>query len=422
VTSEAVVLIRRGKAAGGLEILVDWRFGGVVRVAEIVVVGAGVIGLGVAYELARRGARVTVLDARAAGLGASQASAGVLAPYIEAPAQGALRDLSVESLGLYDEFVARVTRDARTEVEYRHTGTIDVALDADEAEHLKATAGALETLGVRTEWRQGADIFRLAPAIAPAAVAALFIPDHALVSAPGLVRALVRAGESHGVTYRSGARVTKITRHGDRLSVHIEAGPATAAAHGAGTAGESETISAENVVIAAGSWSGQIDTGDTPAVPVRPVRGQLLHLGWRATPFAHVLWGARCYMVPWQDGTVLVGATVEEVGFAEDVTVAGVHTLLSAAAELVPETMSARFKEARVGLRPATTDTVPVIGPSPSMPGLFYATGHYRNGILLAPLTAVMLADGILEGRWHRLLDATSPARFHARDVFRAQA
>jgi glycine oxidase len=285
-----------------------------------------------------------------------------------------------------------------------------VALDADEAERLKATAGVLETLGVRTEWREGADIFRLAPAIAPAAAAALFIPDHALVSAPGLVRALVRAGEAHGVAYRSGTRVTKIVRHGDRLSVHIEAGA------------ESEIINADNVVIAAGCWSGQIDTGDAPAVPVRPVRGQLLHLGWNAAPLAHVLWGARCYMVPWQDGTVLVGATVEEVGFAEDVTVAGVHTLLSAAAELVPDTMSARFKEARVGLRPASSDTVPVIGPSPEMPGLFYATGHYRNGILLAPLTAVMLADGILEGRWHRLLDATSPARFHARDVFRAQA
>jgi glycine oxidase len=398
------------------------------RVAtETVVVGSGIIGLGVAYELARRGARVTVLDARAAGLGASQASAGVLAPYIEAPAQGALRDLSVESLGLYDEFVARVATDARTEIEYRHTGTIDVALDGDEAERLKATAGVLQTLGVRTEWREGADIFRLAPAIAPAAAGALFVPDHALVSAPGLVRALVRACEAHGVTHRSGTRVTKITRHGDRLSVHIGAGStgtsaAAAAATATATARETETLTADNVVIAAGSWSGQIDTGDAPAVPVRPVRGQLLHLAWNTTPFSHVLWGARCYMVPWQDGTVLVGATVEEVGFAEDVTVAGVHTLLTAAAELVPDTMSARFKEARVGLRPASSDTVPVIGPSPEMPGLFYATGHYRNGILLAPLTAMMLADGILEGRWHRLLDATSPARFHARDVFRAQA
>jgi glycine oxidase len=388
-------------------------------VAEIVVVGSGIIGLGVAYELARRGARVTVLDARAAGLGASQASAGVLAPYIEAPAQGALRDLSVESLGLYDEFVARVVGDARMDVEYRRTGTIDVALDADEAERLKAAAHLLDALGVRTEWREGVDIFRLAPSIAPAAVGALFIAEHALVSAPGLVRALVRASEAHGVTHRTGARVTKVTRQGDRLSVHLaSAGSGSAAVAGAG----GETLDADNVVIAAGSWSGQIDTGVASAVPVRPVRGQLLHLAWQAAPLAHVLWGARCYMVPWQDGTVLVGATVEEVGFAEDVTVAGVHTLLSAAAELVPDTMSARFKEARVGLRPATTDTMPVIGPSPEMPGLFYATGHYRNGILLAPLTAMMLADGILEGRWHRLLDATSPARFHARDVFRAQA
>lgn len=385
--------------------------------AEIVVVGSGIIGLGVAYELARRGARVTVVDARGAGLGASQASAGVLAPYIEAPAPGPLRDLSVESLGLYDEFVARVTSDAKTDVEYRHTGTIDIALDTDEAERLKAVAGVLQTLGVRTEWREGADIFRLVPSIAPAAVAALFLPEHAFVSVPGMVRALVRACEARGVTQRTGTRVRKISRQGDRLSVELEA---AAAAPPTGR----EVLVADNVVIAAGSWSGQIDTGDAPAVPVRPVRGQLLHLAWNPTaaPLAHVLWGARCYMVPWQDGTVLVGATVEEVGFAEDVTVAGVHTLLSAAAELVPDTMSARFKEARVGLRPASSDTVPVIGPSPEMPGLFYATGHYRNGILLTPLTAVMLADGILEGRWHRLLDATSPARFHARDVFRAQA
>ena len=390
--------------------------------AEIVVIGSGIIGLGVAYELARRGARVTVLDARAAGLGASQASAGVLAPYIEAPAQGPLRDLSVESLGLYDEFVARVAADARMEVEYRRTGTIDVALDIDEADRLKATAGLLDAIGVRTDWLEGVEIFRLAPSIAPAAVGALFVPDHAMVSAPGLVRALVRASESHGVTHRTGARVTRITRQGERLSVHLAAVGNADSTPASASVSTGEKLGADSVVIAAGSWSGQIDTGDAPAVPVRPVRGQLLHLAWRAAPFAQVLWGARCYMVPWQDGTVLVGATVEEVGFAEDVTVAGVHTLLSAAAELVPDTMSARFKEARVGLRPATTDTVPVIGPSPEMPGLFYATGHYRNGILLAPLTAVMLADGILEGRWHRLLDATSPARFHARDVFRAQA
>jgi glycine/D-amino acid oxidase-like deaminating enzyme len=127
-------------------------------------------------------------------------------------------------------------------------------------------------------------------------------------------------------------------------------------------------------------------------------------------------------MVPWADGTLLVGATVEEAGFAEDVTVAGIRTLLDAACELVPQTTSAAFREGRVGLRPGTPDTLPILGPSADVPGLFYATGHYRNGILLAPLTATLMADGILEGRWHPLLDAVSPARFHTRGVLRANA
>lgn len=368
--------------------------------AEVVVVGSGIIGLGVAHELARRGARVTVLDARASGLGATQASAGVLAPYIEAPTQTALHDLAVESLGLYDEFVARVARDARMDIEYQRTGTIDVALDADEAARLKSAAATLAAKGVRAELLEGAAIFRHEPSLAPATEAALVVPDHGYVSAPGLVRALVRASVSYGVTHRSGTRITAIARQGERLTVKTDT--------------ESETLTADVVIIAAGSWSGLIDAGAAPAPPVRPVRGQLLHLAWTTAPLARVTWGARCYMVPWSDGTVLVGATVEEAGFAEDVTVAGIQTLLSAACELVPQTKAAGFREARVGLRPATPDTLPVIGPSPDMPGLFYATGHYRNGILLTPVTAMMLADGILEGRWHRLIEATSPARFTA--------
>lgn len=363
---------------------------------EVVVVGSGIIGLGVAYELARRGARVTVLDARAAGLGATQASAGVLAPYIEAPAETALQHLAVDSLALYDEFVARVARDARMEVEYQRSGTIEVALDADEASHLRSAAAALAARGVAAELLEGAAVFRLEPLLAPATEAALFVPSHGFVSAPALVRALVRASETHGVTHRSGVRVTQVSRRGDRLAVVTNV----------------DTIDTDHVVIAAGSWSGLIETSAAPAPPVRPVRGQLLHLAWTAAPLARVTWGARCYMVPWADGTVLVGATVEEVGFAEDVTVAGVQTLLSAASELVPQTTAAGFREARVGLRPATTDTLPIIGPSPDLPGLFYATGHYRNGILLTPLTAVLLADGILDRRWAPLLDATHVGRF----------
>jgi glycine oxidase len=393
-------------------------------VAEVVVVGSGIIGLSVAYELARRGARVTVLDARAAGLGATQASAGVLAPYIEAPSETPLRALGVDSLRHYDEFLARVARDARIDIEYQRTGSLEVALDAEEAEHLRSAAARLEAAGVKTELLEGAAAFRHEPLLAPSTEAVLFIPEHGFVSAPGLVRALVRAGDAHGVVQRSGSRVTRIVRDGDRLVTHTEG----------------ESFAADIVVMAAGSWSGQIEQiesgrtigggsdrqgqgGEASAVPVRPVRGQLLHLAWMGpSPLSRVTWGARCYMVPWADGTLLVGATVEEAGFAEDVTVAGIRTLLDAACELVPQTASAAFKEGRVGLRPGTPDTLPIIGPSADVPGLFYATGHYRNGILLAPLTAMLMADGILEGRWHALLDAVSPARFQARGVLRANA
>ncbi len=146
--------------------------------------------------------------------------------------------------------------------------------------------------------------------------------------------------------------------------------------------------------------------------PVKPIRGQLLRLRPRGTSVSHVVWGAGCYLVPWSDGTLLVGATVEDAGFDEQPTVAGVQTLVNAAAALVPSLSDAVFEEVRVGLRPMTADELPIIGPSSTMPHVFYATGHYRNGILLAPLTASILADLVLDGRSAPELEVTRPARF----------
>ncbi|MGH9311685.1 MAG: FAD-dependent oxidoreductase, partial [Vicinamibacterales bacterium] len=144
------------------------------------------------------------------------------------------------------------------------------------------------------------------------------------------------------------------------------------------------------------------------------VRGQLLRLAWPRAPLARIVWGPRCYLVPRRDGTLLVGATVEEVGFDERATVAGVRDLMDAACEILPDAWRAGFKEARVGLRPATPDGLPVIGRSPGLDGVLYATGHYRNGVLLAPITAALVADLVLEGRTDPILDAFSPGRFAA--------
>ena len=163
-------------------------------------------------------------------------------------------------------------------------------------------------------------------------------------------------------------------------------------------------------------WSGQIEIeGAVARVPVRPVRGQLLHLAWNGPLLGRVIWSDRCYLVPWQDGTLLVGATVEDAGFDERTTAAGVRDLIEAACDLVPHAWTASVVAARAGLRPASADELPVIGASGVIPNMMYATGHYRNGVLLSPLTAELVADAMLENRMDPLLAATSPQRF--RDV-----
>jgi glycine/D-amino acid oxidase-like deaminating enzyme len=165
--------------------------------------------------------------------------------------------------------------------------------------------------------------------------------------------------------------------------------------------------------VAAGSWAGEIkiEGADQP-LPVRPVRGQLLHLQWTGAQLRRVLWSERCYVVPWHDGTLLVGATEEDAGFEERTTLAGIQDLIDAVCELLPHAWTASFRAAKVGLRPGTPDQVPIIGWSSALPDLMYATGHYRNGILLAPLTAELVTNAVLDGRWDPMLELTRPQRF----------
>jgi len=170
-------------------------------------------------------------------------------------------------------------------------------------------------------------------------------------------------------------RVSRVTRAGSTVRVETSA----------------QTLEADKVVLAAGAWTNAIQGIRTP--PLRPVRGQLLHLGWHGEPLSTIVWGPECYVVPRTDGTILVGATVEEVGFDERATAAGIRDLLDSACELLPEGWGASFLEARVGLRPATPDELPVLGEDPAVPGIVHASGHYRNGVLLAPITASLIAD-----------------------------
>jgi glycine oxidase len=362
---------------------------------DVIVIGGGVIGCAVARELAVRGATVQLFEARVLGAGATQASAGVLAPYIEAHDRGPLLDLMVRSLHMYDAFVESVQEGSGLPVEYRRCGTIEIASDATAVERLTEASRRPGAEGA--EWLETHAVRALEPALAAAIEGGLRIPTHGYVSAPRLTEALSWAALRLGVAIEAGRRVTAVRRERNGLAVTTDDGSVWRAAH---------------VVAAAGSWSSMAGMDEPPARAVRPIRGQLLRLAWRGAPITHVIWGPDCYVVPWQDGTLLVGATEEDVGFEEHTTAAGIRDLLDAVCELLPEAWGATFLEGRVGLRPATSDGLPVVGPSPSLDGVIYATGHFRNGILLAPLTAALVADLVSGRTTDPSLQRLDPARF----------
>jgi glycine oxidase len=367
------------------------------RGAEVVVVGAGIVGCAVAYELARRGASVQVVDDRPVGMGATQASAGILAPYIEAGGNRAFLDLTVRSLELYEDLIARVAADGGGAVPYQRSGTLEVATSDERMAALREAAARLEGRGVPMALLDASAAHAEEPGLGGDIAGGLLIPVHGFVAAADLARALIAAARRRGAQLVEGSRVRRITRRQKELLVETERGSLTGNA----------------VVVAAGCWSGEIDLHNSPArAPVRPVRGQLLRLAWSGAPLRRVIWSERCYLVPWADGTLLVGATTEEAGFDERATAAGVRDLLDAACDLVPHVWTAGFLGARVGLRPATSDELPIIGFSHVMPNLMYATGHYRNGVLLAPITAQLVADAMLEDRVDPVLEAMSPRRF----------
>jgi glycine oxidase len=315
---------------------------------NVAVIGGGVIGYAVAFELASRGARVRVLDQRGPGQGATRASAGMLAPYIEGHHEPLLR-LATCSLSLYDAFIERLAAAAGQRIEYRRTGSLQIPQSEARRAELRATAARLATDRVPHEWRGEG----------------LFIGSHGYVRVPHLMTALEAATARLGV---------------ESATVQVDRP-------------DPGTLDADAVVIAAGSWSGRLTKA-----PVRPIKGQTVELRAASPLPEHIVWGDDCYVVPWEDGSAIVGATAEDVGFDEAIDEPARERLVSAARRLVPALAEAVVRDTRVGLRPATPDELPVIGRSTTMPGVIYATGHYRNGILLAPLTAVLVADVMVPG------------------------
>jgi glycine oxidase len=375
---------------------------------DAVIVGGGVIGLACAWRAARRGLRVRVLERDQPGDGASGVAAGMLAPVGEATwGEDELLGFALESHRRWPGFAAQLSDGAGTEAGFVEPGAVHVALDRDEAEALRRRFELMRSVDLEAEWLSAREVRALEPGLVPSASAGVHAPHESAADPRVLLAALRAAAEAAGAEVVASAEVVEAILDDGRLA-------------GVRTADGAEHR-AERTVLAAGAWSG--DAAWLPPElrpPVRPVKGEILTLrGSASEPVCeHVVVTERVYIVPRPDGRLIVGATVLDRGFDTQVTAGGVYELLREAYRALPEVAELELAEATAGLRPGTPDNAPLIGPA-ELEGLLLATGHFRNGILLAPATAEAIAAMLADEEPEIDVGAFSAARFGAEAVAR---
>ena len=354
---------------------------------SVAIIGAGVIGLAIAWRLAARGVAVRIFDRGVAGAAASHAAAGMLAACAEAePGEEALVALGRESQARWPAFAAELLAASGIDVELRPEGTLLLALTADDQARLTHLLVFQQKLGLPLQWISAADTRRREPHLAGKLAGAVFSPEDTQVDNRKLVAALRVAAQAAGASVSEHQPVRAISSRGGRVDGII--------------LGDGTKVPADVVVLAAGAWARSIE-GVDPKLrpPVRPIKGQMLAL--RMNPAApllsHVVWAPGAYLVPRRDGRLLVGATVEEKGYDTSLTAGGISTLLEAAWRAVPAIEELAIDEMWVGHRPGSRDDAPILGAGP-IDGLIYASGHHRNGIMLAPITADAIARLVLDG------------------------
>jgi glycine oxidase len=375
--------------------------------ADVVVIGGGAIGLSIAWRAATRGMRVVLLERGRTGSGTSHYAAGMLAPVAEVtPGEEALLELGLRSAGLYPSFVAELLVAAGVaDVGYTTCGTLLVARDADEAEALERELALRRRLGLRVERLRASEARRREPGLAPALRLALDVPDDHAIDPRALLPTLAAAVRAAGGEIRELAAVASLDLTGDHVDGVVLA--------------DGARLRAPQVVIAAGVWSGELaGVPDGARVPVRPVKGQIMRLHDPAGPglVQRVIRMGPSYITPRGDGRYVLGATSEERGFDTTVTAGAAFELLRDGAELVPGISELVIDEFAAGLRPGTPDNLPAIGPA-AVPGLFWATGHRRGGILLAPVTAELITAALAGEALPEYASPFSPGRFAARPV-----
>jgi glycine oxidase len=368
---------------------------------DAILVGGGAIGLACAWRAAERGANVCVLERDRPGAGASGVAAGMLAPVGEASwGEERMLGFNLDSLRRWPDFAAQLNAESGQDVEFVRCGAVHVALDGDEAEELRRRHELHRRLGLDSEWLSGSECRRLEAGVSTAVRGGTHVSGEARVDPRRVVAALTAALEGRGVAVRTEAEVAGADRRNGSWRVETSDG---------------RSFEGRALVLAAGCWSGGVEWLSGPP-PVRPVKGEILTLrGSRDEPACEgIVAGERVYMVPRDDGRLIVGATVEERGFDTTVTAGGVHELLREAYRVVPEIAELELVEATAGLRPGSPDNAPLIGRGET-DGLLVATGHFRNGMLQAPATAECIAS-LLAGEPAPLdLEPFSPLRFAGR-------
>ncbi len=378
---------------------------------DVVIVGGGIIGLSAAWRARERGMTVTLLERDTLGRGTSYVAAGMLAPVAEAEFGAAgrrLLELGLSSAEMWPVFAAELERCSAVEVGLLKTGTLLVARDEDEARELERQLAFRQSLGLRAERLRAGAAREREPGLAPTVRLAIEAPDDHSVDPRRVLRALRSACDSAGVNVRehTAVQAVELDGAGDRVTgLRLHGG---------------ERVGADRVVLAAGPWSEEIEGLPAAArVRVRPVKGQIVRLRDRTGPglLTRVVRFEGGYLVPRADGRYALGATVEEKGFELSPTAGGVYELLRDCSELVPGIDELQIEELSVGLRPGTPDNAPAIGHG-ALEGLVWATGHHRNGILLAPLTAELVACALADepptSLPTSLADACRPDRFEA--------
>jgi glycine oxidase len=366
------------------------------------IVGAGVNGLCIAWQLARHGCAVDVYERGRIGRGASWAAAGMLAPGAEAePGEDAVTAAGQQALGLWPDFARDLKEVSGIDPELRTDGLMIAATNRDEAEQLRHDHSFLQQQGIPADWLSGAEARRREPYLRAGLPGALFSPNDGQANNRQLVRALAAAARA------AGARI-----HEDTPVDALD----TAEGRAAGLIVQGTRVPAEAVVLCAGAWGREIDGVPAAAqAPIRPIKGQMLSLQMDpAQPLLHhVLWAPKVYLVPRRDGQLLIGATVEEKGFEDAMTAGGVFALLEAAWRAIPSIEELPIAEMWAGHRPGSRDDAPVLGATP-VDGLYLANGHHRNGILMTPLSGQAVAAEILTGRRHDSLAPFRVERFHS--------